>query len=69
MKKVVIIDERDFAKLATECNHIENAVSLAKDVMDEMEDKDKTLTCLQESLTSISRHIDAVQRILNKKDE
>lgn len=61
MKKVIIISERDFAKLATESNYIESAVSLAKDSIDNRE-------CMEEIIKSIERHITMIQSVLNKEE-
>ena len=59
MKKVVIMEEEDFTKLAVESIHIASDVSLGQDVTDNEK-------CMKEVLQSIERHINAIQLILNK---
>ena len=59
-KKLVIMEQKDFTKLAIECNFIDSALSLAKESND--------IEFLRESLKSIEKHLATIQNILEKED-
>ncbi len=61
MKRVVIMSEADFVKLAVESTHIASDVSLGKDVTDNEK-------CMKEVLQSIGRHIKTIQAIIDNKE-
>ena len=62
MKKVVILEEKEFAKLVAESNHIKNMVSIT---IESMEDK-VSIKDIKKALKSIENHANKLKIILDK---
>ena len=63
-KKLVIMEQKDFAKLVTQVNHVENKLRmvgiLAKDV--------EEIDAIKEIIKSMENHVSTIQNILEKED-
>ena len=62
MKKVVILEEKEFAKLVAESNHIKHIVSIIRETMNDK----VSIKNIKEALKSIERHSNAIHLVLDK---
>lgn len=62
MKKIIILEEKEFEKLLAESNHIKHIISITRESMDDK----VSIKNIKEALKSIERHSCAIHSVLNK---
>lgn len=62
MKKVIILEEKEFARLVAESNHIKHTVSVVRETMNDK----VSIKNIKEALKSIECHADKLKMILDK---
>lgn len=62
MKKVVILEEKEFVELIAENNYIKHMVSITRESMDNK----VSIKDIKKALKSIENHTDKIKMILNK---